>query len=162
MTGVDLTRINGIDELTALTVICECGTDVTKFATKKHYSSWLGLCPNNRITGGNVKRRRTRDVQNRAAQALRLAAQSLHHSQSALGAYYRRMAARVGVAKAITATAHKLAILIYRMLKYGMEYTDQGQQYYEERYKERVLKALDKHAATLGYQLTPLREGGVS
>ena len=162
MTGVDLTRIDGIDELTALTVICESGTDVTNFATEKHYSSWLGLCPNNRITGGKIKKRRTRDVQNRAAQSLRLAAQSLHHNKSALGAYYRRMAARVGVSKAITATAHKLAILIYRMLKYGMDYTDQGQQYYEERYRERVLKALDKHAATLGYQLVPLQEGGVS
>ena len=133
--------------------------DMSRFATEKHYSSWLGLCPNHQITGGKVRRRRTRKVQNRAAQALRLAAQSLHHSKTALGAYYRRMRGRCGPAKAITATAHKLAILIYRMLKYGMEYVDQGQQTYERRYREQALKTLAKRAKQMGYAMVNLHSG---
>lgn len=151
MTGVDLTRIDGIETMTAQTIISECGFDMSVFPTEKHYVSWLGLCPNNHITGGKVRKRSTRKVQNRTARALRLAAQSLHKSKSALGAFYRRMRARLGAPKAITATAHKLAKLVYRMLKHGMDYVDSGQQYYENQYAERVLKNLTKRAREMGY-----------
>jgi transposase len=161
LTGVDLTSIDAIDAMTAQTVISECGTDMSRFATEKHYSSWLGLCPNHQITGGKVRRRRTRKVRNRAAQALRVAAQSLHKSKTALGAYYRRMRARLGPAKAITATAHKLAILIYRMLKYGIKYVDQGQQAYEKQYQQRTLRMLMKRAKQMGYAMVDLRSGEV-
>lgn len=153
VTGVDLTTIDGIDAMTAQTVISECGIDMSRFASEKHFTSWLGVCPNHQITGGKVRRRRTRRVRNRAAQALRLAAQSLHRNKSALGAFYRRMRGRCGPAKAITATARKLAILIYRMLKHGMAYVDQGQQAYERQYKERNLKILRKRVEQMGYAL---------
>ncbi len=160
-TGTDLTSIDGIDALTAQTVVSESGIDMSRFATEKHYSSWLGLCPNHQITGGKVRRRRTRKVRNRAAQALRVAAQSLHRSKSALGAYFRRMRARCGPAKAVTATAHKLAILIYRMLKYGMNYVDQGQEAYEKQYRERTLQMLKRRVKQMGYALVDLRSGEV-
>lgn len=161
LTGTDLTSVDGIDALTAQTVVSEGGIDMGRFATEKHYSSWLGLCPNHEITGGKVRRRRTRRVRNRAAQALRVAAQSLHKSKSALGAYYRRMRSRLGPAKAITATAHKLAILIYRMLKYGKAYVDQGQQAYEKQYQEHTLKLLKKRVKQMGYALVDLSSGEV-
>jgi transposase len=157
--GVDLTTIDAIDAMTAQTVLSECGIDMRRFATEDHYSSWLGVCPNHEITGGKVRRRRTRKVRNRAAQALRLAAQSLHHSKTALGAYYRRMRGRLGPAKAITATAHKLAILIYRMLKYGMEYVDRGQQAYERRHQQQTLQTLAKRAKQLGYAIVNIGSG---
>jgi transposase len=159
MTGTDLTTIDGIDAMTAQTVISESGFDMRRFATEKHYSSWLGLCPNHQITGGKVRRRRTRKVRNRAAQALRVAAQSLHKSKTALGAFYRRMRGRLGPAKATTATAHKLAILIYRTLKYGMKYVDQGQQAYEKQYQQRTLQMLVKRAKHMGYAMVDLRSG---
>jgi len=161
ITGVDLTSIDSIDVLTAQTVISECGYDMSRFPTEAHYSSWLGLSPNNVITGGKVRRRSTRKVYNRAADALRLAAQSLHRSKTALGAYYRRMKGRLGPAKAITATAHKLAILIYRMLKYGMEYVDRGQEAYEQQYQERLLQSLRKRAKKMGYEIVALESGEV-
>lgn len=151
--GVDLTRINGIDVTTALTVISETGADMTRFKTVKHFTSWLGLCPGTKITGGKVMSGKTKRVVNRAAQALRLAAAALRPSQSALGAYYRRMCARMDKPKAITAAAHKLARLIYTMLTKGEEYTDLGQQYYEERHRERVLHHLRKKAETMGMRL---------
>jgi len=151
MTGVDLTQIDGIETMTAQTIISECGFDMSRFATEKHFTSWLGLCPNNRITGGKVKKSRTRKVQNRVARALRLAAQSLHRSKSALGAFYRRMRSRLGAPKAITATAHKIAKLVYRMLKYGCDYVDSGQLYYEKQYRQRVLKNLTRRAREMGY-----------
>lgn len=163
MLGVDLTRIDGVDVLTIQTLITEQGYDMSKFPTEKHFTSHLGLCPNNRITGGKVKRRRTRKVQSRAATALRLAAHSLHHSKSALGAFFRRMKARLGPAKAITATARKLAVLIYRMLKYGQEYVDSGQEAYEQRYLAQREKNLAKQAQSMGYRLVPNpSQGGVS
>lgn len=161
LTGTDLTSIDGIDALTAQTVISESGIDMSRFATEKHYSSWLGLCPNHQITGGKVRRRRTRKVRNRAAQALRVAAQSLHRSKSALGAYFRRMRSRLGPAKAVTATAHKLALLIYRMLKYGQKYVDQGQEAYEKQYRERTVQMLKRRVKQMGYALVDLRSGEV-
>jgi transposase len=159
ITGVDLTRIDGIDAMTAQTVISEQGFDMSAFPSEKDFASHLGLCPNHRITGGKIIKRKTRKVQSRAAKALRLAAQSLHHSKTALGAFYRRLRARLGPAKAITATAHKLARLIYRMLKYGETYVDVGQEYYEQQYRERVIKNLKRRARQMGYQLLEVKTG---
>jgi transposase len=161
ITGVDLTLLPGIDAMTAQTVVSECGTELSRFATEKHFSSWLGLCPNHEISGGKVLRRRTRRVRNRAARALRVAAQSLHKSKTALGAYYRRMRGRLGPAKAITATAHKLAILIYRMFRYGMEYVEQGQDLYEQQYQERTRRLLAKRVRQMGYAMVDLQTGEV-
>ena len=153
--GVDLTRIDGIDVTTAMTVISEIGTDMGRFPTVKHFTSWLGLCPGTKISGGKVLGAATKRSVNRATQALKLAAAALRSSKSALGAYYRRMCARMDKGKAVTAAAHKLARLIYLMLTRGEEYTDQGQLYYEERYRERVVRNLSKKASELGLQLVP-------
>ena len=153
MCGVDLTRIDGIDVTTALAVISETGTDMGRFASDKHFASWLGLCPGTKITGGKVMSGKTKRCANRAAQALRLAAASLRSSQSALGAYFRRLCSRMDKPKAVTAAAHKLARLIYAMLTKGEEYTDQGQDYYEERYRQRVLHNLNQRASKLGMKL---------
>jgi transposase len=155
MCGVDLTRIDGIDVTTALVVVSEIGTDMGRFPSDKHFASWLGMCPGTKITGGKVMSGKTKRCANRAAQALRLAAAALRTSQSALGAYFRRMCARMDKAKAVTAAAHKLARLIYSMLTKGEEYTDQGQAYYEERYRQRVLHNLNRRAQQLGMTLVP-------
>ena len=156
MTGVDLTRIDGIDGYTALKVISEVGTDMTKWPSAKHFASWLGLSPHNRITGGKVISSKTKPSANRAAAALRLAANALHRSDSALGAFLRRKKAHLGAPKAITATAHKLARLVYSMLRYGQEYVDAGAEYYETQYQQRALRTAKRRAAQLGYQLVPL------
>jgi transposase len=153
LTGVDLTRIDGLDAMTVQTILSECGFDMSPFPTEKHFASWLGLCPNNRKTGGQVKRTKTKKVKNRAAHAFRLAARSLHSSLTALGAYFRRMRQRLGAPKAITATAHKLARLFYRMLKFGQDYVDRGQAYYEQAYHQRVLNNLKQRAHAMGYIL---------
>ena len=157
MCGVDLTRIDGIDVTTALAVISETGADMSRFPSDKHFASWMGLCPGTKITGGKVMSGATKRCANRAAQALRLAAAALRTSQSALGAYFRRMCARMCARmdkpKAVAAAAHKLARLIYTMLTKGEEYTDQGQAHYEERYRERVLRQLSQRANKLGMQL---------
>ncbi len=153
MCGVDLTRIDGIDVTTALAVVSEVGADMARFPSDKHFASWLGLCPGTRITGGKVLSGKTRRCANRAAQALRLAAAALRSSQSALGAYFRRLCSRMDKPKAVTAAAHKLARLIYSMLTKGQEYTDQGQDYYEQRYRDRVLHQLAKRAEKLGMKL---------
>ena len=154
ITGVDLTRIDGIDEMTALKVLSETGTDMSRWKTEKHFASWLGLSPGNKISGGKVLNTKTKPSANRAAAALRMAAFTLANSKSALGAFYRRQRTRLGAPKAITATAHKLARLIYSMLKQGTEYVDQGQDYYEQQYRERVVKNLRKRAAQFGFELT--------
>jgi transposase len=161
VTGVDLTRIEGIETLTAQMVLTECGVDLSAFPSEKHFASWLGLCPNHEITGGRVRRRRTRKVANRVATALRVAAQSLHRSRTALGAFFRRLRARKGPAKAITATAHKLAIRVYRMLKYGQDYVVQDQERYEQRYRETQLQRLKAQAAALGLELVAADSGEV-
>ena len=119
--GVDLTRIDGIDVTTALAVISEVGADMSKFPSVKHFTSWLGLCPGTKITGGKLLSGKTMRVANRAAQALRLAAAALRSSHSALGAYFRRLCSRMDKPKAVTAAAHKLARLIYTMLTKGEE-----------------------------------------
>ena len=156
MTGVDLTCIDGVDGFTALKVISEIGTDMTKWPSAKHFASWLGLSPHNRITGGRVMSSKTKASANRAAAALRLAANALHRSDSALGAFLRRKKAHLGAPKAITATAHKLARLIYTMLRYGQEYVDAGAEYSESQYQQRALRAAKRRAAQLGYQLVPM------
>jgi transposase len=153
ISGVDLTRIDGIDVGVAQTIISEVGLDMMRWKTEAHFASWLGLCPDNRITGGKVIRKGTRHVVNRAATALRLAATTLLRSQSYLGAQYRRLRGKLGAPKAITAMAHKLARLVYRLLKWGHEYVDQGLEYYEARHREQQVQLLKKRAAKLGLQL---------
>lgn len=156
MCGVDLTRIDGIDVCTAMTVLAEVGTDMSKFPTAKHFAAWLGLCPGTKISGGKVLGSKTQKCANKTAQALRQAASCLKNSQSALGAYYRRMCAKMDKPKAITAAAHKLARLIYTMITKGEEYVDQGQAYYEERYRQRVEINLRRKAEMLGMRLVPM------
>jgi transposase len=156
ITGVDLTQIDGVDVQTAQTVISEVGVDMSRWNSEKQFSSWLGLCPDNRISGGKVLKRGTRQVVNRAATALRLAAWSLMRSQSALGAKFRRLRSRLGAPKAITAMAHLLARVIYRMLKFGREYVDKGMEYYETKYRRQQLQWVAKQAAALNMQLIPI------
>lgn len=156
MCGVDLTRIDGIDVCTAMTVLSEVGVDMSKFPTAKHFAAWLGLCPGTKISGGKVLGSKTQKCANKTAQALRQAASCLKNSQSALGAYYRRMCAKMDKPKAITAAAHKLARLIYSMITKGEEYVDQGQAYYEERYRQRVEINLRRKAEMLGLRLVPM------
>ena len=145
-----------MDSHTALKVVGEIGTDMTRWPSAKHFASWLGLSPDNRITGGKVVSSRTKPSANRAAAALRLAANALHRSDSALGAFLSRKKAQLGAPKAITATAHKLARLIYAMLRYGQEYVDAGAEYYERQYQQRVLRSAKRRAAQLGYELVPI------
>ena len=156
MTGVDLSQIDGIQPATALTLISEIGADMTRWPSAKHFASWLGLCPGTKISGSKRLSSRTKPCANRAAAALRLAAASLRHSQSALGAFHRRLTARLGKAQAVTATAHKLARLVYSLLKNGHQFVDPGQQAYEKAYQSRVLKNLSDRAHKLGFQLLPL------
>lgn len=153
--GVDLTQIDGIDVTTAFKVLAEVGADLSRFKSAKHFASWLGLCPGTKISGGKVLSGASKRIANRAAQALKLAAASLRTSQSALGAYYRRLAARMDKPRAVTACAHKLARLIYTLLTQGEAYVDPGQAQYEERYRQRVVKTLSKKAEKLGFQLVP-------
>ena len=153
MTGIDLTRIDGLDAHTILKVISETGTDMTPWKTEKHFASWLGLCPGNKITGGKSLSGKTKPSANRAAAAFRIGAQSLHHSKSALGAFYRRLKARIGAPKAATAAAHKLAKLFYNTLKNGTEYVDAGQDYYEKAYQGRMLSNLKRRAKQMGFDL---------
>lgn len=139
LTGVDLTRIDGLD--------------MSRWPTEKHFASWLSLSPGNKVSRGKKLSGRTKPSPNRVAATLRLAASTLNHSHSALGAYFRRLKARLGAPQAITETAHKLARLIYNMVKFGTEYVDQGQDSYEHRYQQRVLSNLTRRAKELGYCL---------
>ena len=151
--GVDLTKIPGIKEQAAQIIISEVGLDMSPWNTEKQFSSFLGLCPNNLITGGKILRRATRKVYNRAADTLRLCAQSLTHSKSALGAKYRRLRARLGAPKAIVAMAHHLARLVYRMLRYGENYVEKGIEHYEQKFRLHRIKWLKKEAKSLNLQL---------
>jgi transposase len=160
--GLDLTEIEGVSELTALTVISEIGPGVSRFATVQKFCSWLGLCPNWKKTGGRVRSSRTRRGVNRAAQALRLAAQSLHHSKGALGGFLRRMKGRLGVQAALTATAHKLARIVYLALRHGMTYVRQSQEGYEAQMKEKQVKALRRKARQLGLEVVEKTSGSVA
>ena len=155
ISGVDLTGINGISESAALGIIAEIGINMNAWKTEKHFASWLTLCPNNKISGGKVLQRSTRQSANRVRDILCLCAQSLINSRSALGAFCRRLRARLGAPKAIVATAHKLALLVYRMLKFGRDYVDIGQHRYDEKFKERSLRSLARKAQEFGFQLVP-------
>lgn len=153
--GVDFTLSDGLDALTVQTILSEVGLDPKRFPTVKHFTSWLGLCPAQKVTGGKVKSSKTRQVVNRAANAFRMAAFSLTQSRSALGAFYRRLRSRLGAPKAITATAHKLARMFYRMWTDAGQYIDPGMDYYQQRYQDLILKNLQKKANALGLELVP-------
>jgi transposase len=155
--GVDLTQVPGLQSPTISVFLSEIGPTVERFASPKHFASWLGLCPDNRITGGRVLSARTRDVKSRTAYALRMAAQNLQRSQSALGDYYRRMKARLGSPAAITAAAHKLARILYHLIKHRCRYDASVFAQQEELHRHRREKTLHKQAALFGYQLTPLQ-----
>jgi transposase len=158
ISGVDLTRIDGIDVMTGQTVISEVGLDMSRWPSENHFASWLGLCPSNELSGGRILKKRTRKVVNRAATAFRMAASTLRTSQSYLGAKFRRLRSRLGPPKAITAMARTLAILFYRMLKFGQDYLDRGTEFYEQRQRDQQLQYLQKKAAQLGLQVVALPE----
>jgi transposase len=153
--GTDLTQIDGISTLTTHVFFAEVGPDISKFPTVKHFCSWLGLSPNNKISGGKILSSKTRPGSNRIAQALKLAAQTLWKSQSYLGHYYRKMKARHGSSKANTATAHKLARIIYHLLKTGKQFDESIFSEQEESHKKRLELNLRKQAKHLGFQLVP-------
>lgn len=158
MIGVDLTKIDGMSESSVLKVISETGTDMGSWPSEKHFASWLGLSPNNQVTGGKVFKSKTTPTANRAAIAFRMCAFTLTRSKSALGAYLRRQRGKMGSPKAITATAHKIARIFYSMIKNGEEYVDQGQDYYEKQYRGRTIKNLRQRAASLGFGLVENEE----
>jgi transposase len=159
--GVDLTQIDGFTPYTALTLIAEIGTDMSRWATEKHFTSWLTLAPKNKISGGRLLSSRTPRSANRAASILRMIVMSLGRTQTALGAFYRRLAARIGKPQALTATARKLAILVYRALKGDLVYTDIGADGYDAHQRARVVTGLRRRAATLGFELVNRQTGEV-
>jgi transposase len=151
--GVDLTEIHGLGPYSVLRIFAECGSDMTRWPTAKHFTSWLTLAPGNKISGGKVLSAKTRRSANRATVLLRLAAVSVSRTATALGAFFRRLAARVGKAKAVTATARKIATVLYNTLRHGRAYVDPGASYYEERYRERTLHNLRRRAGAMGFDL---------
>ena len=153
--GVDLTRINGLGLTVTTTILSEIGPDLSRFANVKHFCSWLGLCPATKISGGKVLSAKTKRSVNRVRQALKMAAMSVSHSDSALGAFYRRLCSRMDKPRANTATAHKLARMVYFMLTRGEAFVDDGQNRYEEQQRERSIAALKRRATALGFQLNP-------
>ena len=167
LTGVDFTAIPGLNELTVQTILSEVGTDMSKWETEKHFTSWLGLSPTNKISGAKVLSSRTRKVKNSAATAFRIAACCAGKTQTAIGAFMRRIKSKAGYPKAITATARKIACLFYRLLKYGSDYVEQGLEYYEKKYEENLVEKVKKAAKRLGYELVknlekPAMEANVS
>jgi hypothetical protein len=159
--GVDLTQIDGIAPYTALKIIAEIGTDMHRWATEKHFTSWLTLAPKHRVSGGRLLSSRTEPSANRAAVILRMAAMTLGRGQTALGAFYRRLSARIGKAQAMTATARKLAILIDRALKGELVYRDPGADAYDRQQRTRMLRRLRQRAATLGFDLVNRTTGEI-
>jgi transposase len=154
--GVDLTLIEGIEVGTALVILAEIGVDVSRFPTEKHFASWLRLCPPQDESNKTNKRRGRRKATNRVTKALRLAARSAGRTMTPLGLFYRRIRSRIGGLGAVKATAHKLACLVYRMLKYGEEYVTQSMEEYEAKIKAKMLDTLKRKAAAMGFQLSPL------
>jgi transposase len=152
-TGVDLTAMDGINVLTAQTILAEVGGDMRAFPTEANFASYLGLSPNQKISGGKVIGRDRRKSAPRAGVALRQAASSLLRSQSYLGAQYRRLRAKLGAPKAIKAMANRLARIVYRMLKFGQAYIDKGHQYYQDKFRSQQLAFLNKRAAALGLRV---------
>ena len=159
LSGVDLTQIDGIGPYTALQLIAEIGTDMGRWPTDKHFTSWLTLAPKNKISGAKLISSRTQPSANKAAALLRMSAMVLGRTSTALGAYYRRIAYRIGKPKAITATARKLAILVYRTLKGELDYADPGASAYEELHRERTLRNVRNRAKSLGFGLVNLETG---
>lgn len=155
LAGTDLTQIHGIGPFLALRLVAECGTDLTRWKTAKHFTSWLTLSPGCKISGGKVLSAHTRKTSNRLTVALRLAAVTVGRTNTALGAFYRRLAARIGNAKAVTATARKIAILFYNAMRFGIDYKDPGADHYEQQYRDRVIKQLHRRAAQFGLTLQP-------
>ncbi len=155
MTGVDLFNLPGLGADTLLTLAGEVGFDMTPWRSEKHFTSWLALCPGTKKSNGKVLSRKTKRCANRAAAAFRIAAASLTRSKTALAAFYRRIRVRVGPAEAITATARKLAVLYYSLLKHGSAYVEIGQTVYEQKYQQRRLNSIQKQALAMGYQLIP-------
>lgn len=153
--GVDLTAIDGMDEHGLLKIIAETGIDMSKWTTENRFSSWLGLSPNNKISGGKILSSSSIKTKNRAKQAFKMAAFSLSNSKSGLGAFYRRLRARIGAPKAINATARKLAVIFYKMLKNKTEYRKESEEEYNEKNKIRMLKQLKYKAKLLGLELVP-------
>lgn len=158
LAGTDLTRIDGIGPYLALRLVAECGTDLSRWPTAKHFTSWLTLSPGCKVSGGKVLSSHTRKSTNRVAAYLRLAAVTVGRTNTALGAFYRRLAARIGKAKAVTATARKIAVLFYNAMRFGMNYTDPGADQYERQYRERVIKQLHRRAAEFGFSLQAVKE----
>jgi transposase len=154
-TQVDLLEIPGFEANTVIKLISEIGLDMSRWPTADHFASWLGLCPSNKISGGKILSSKTKPTSNKAAQALRIAANALYRSPTALGAFFRRMRAKLGAPKAITAAAHKLSRILYNMLRFKKKFKELGQEYYERQHKERVLKSLRKKAKEFGFSLTP-------
>lgn len=154
LTGVDLTQIHGIGPGLAIKLVGECGTDMAKWPSAQHFTSWLCLAPGNKVSGGKLLSSQTRRSSNRAAAMLRLAAVTVGKTDTALGSFYRRLAARIGKAKAVTATARKIAVLFYNSLRYGMIYVDPGSVSYDEKYRQRVVANLRRRAEALGFTLT--------
>jgi transposase len=153
--GADLTQIHGFGPYTVLRLVGECGDDMRRWPTDKHFTSWLSLALGNKISGGRLLSSKTRRSANRAAALLRIAAVSVGRTETALGAFYRRLAARIGKAKAVTATARKLAVLFYRALRFGLAYVDPGASHYEARYRQRVIHNLQRRARDFGFSLVP-------
>jgi transposase len=143
-------------------LIGECGTDLGRWPTAKHFTSWLTLSPGCKISGGKVLSAHTRKTTNRITAHLRLAAVTVGRTDTALGAFYRRLAARIGKAKAVTATARKIAVLFYNAMRFGMAYQDPGADFYENKYRERVVKQLHRRAAEFGFTLQEATPQGVS
>lgn len=153
LAGVDLTQIHGIGPYVALRMLAECGTDMSKWPTAKHFTSWLTLAPGCKISDGKVLSAHTRETTNCISAQLRLAAVTVGRTNTALGAFYRRLAARIGKAKAVTATARKIAVLFYNAMRFGMHYQDPGADAYEVRYRQRVIQQLHRRAAEFGFTL---------
>jgi transposase len=151
--GIDLTQVDGLDVVSVQTILSEIGTDMSKWRTVKQFTSWLGLCPHNDKTGGKVKRTRTKKTDNRANLAFRQAAASLWHSKSALGSFYRRMRTKLGAPKAVVATAHRLARIVYHMLKYRVPFAAVPPEQEDAQYRQRALRQLQRKAKQLGATL---------
>jgi transposase len=156
VTKVDLTTIPGIDASSAMSILSEIGTDMSCWSSAKAFCSWLGLCPGNKVSGGKNLSSKTKPTNNKVAHTLRNAASTLYNAKSYLGAFFRRMRSRLGAPKAITATAHKLARIIYSMLSTGKNYHDLGEKHYEEQHRQRVVENLKRRSKELGFTLTPI------
>jgi len=156
MTGTDLTQIDGIDVMTATTILSEAGWDMSKWQTEHHFVSWLRLCPDNKVSGDKIIGKGRLPTNNRITNTLKMAASSLRTSNTYVGAQFRRLRTKLGAPVAIKAMAAKLARLVYRMLRYGMQYVDQGAKFYEAQHRNLQIAHLKWKAAKLGFRITQL------